>query len=77
MLKQAGQFAAVGLEMGIAVALGIFVGWYLDEKLNTTPVLFWIGFALGIGAAGKAIWDAAKRARKEMMNDRTSSSKKD
>ena len=67
----------VGFFIAGCIIGGILGGHWLDEKLNTTPVLFWIGFALGIGAAGKAIWDAAKRARKEMMNDRTSSSKKD
>ena len=77
MWKQTGQFAAVGLEMGIALAIGLIGGWYLDEKLGSKPVFFWIGFTLGIGAAGKAVWDAARKARKEMTDDRASSSKKD
>jgi F0F1-type ATP synthase assembly protein I len=76
MLKQAGQFAAVGLEMGIAVAIGIGGGWYLDEKFESKPLFFWIGFAIGIGAAGKAVWDAARKAKKEMMDDGATPSKK-
>ena len=77
MRRQTGRFVSVGLEMGISVAIGILGGWYLDGKFGTTPVLFWIGFGLGVGAAGKAVWDAARRARKELMNDGKSASKKD
>ncbi|MDJ0762556.1 MAG: AtpZ/AtpI family protein [Myxococcota bacterium] len=77
MLRQAGRFAAVGLEMGIAVAIGIFGGRYLDEKFDSAPVFFWIGFVLGVGAAGKAVFDAFRMAKKELTGNGTSSSEKD
>ncbi len=77
MFRQAGRFAAVGLEMGIAVAIGILGGQYLDSHFETEPVFFWIGFALGLGAAFKAIFDAARLAHKELTDNGRSSSKED
>jgi ATP synthase protein I len=66
MWKIAARYSAVGLEMGLAVAVGFFVGRWLDQKLGTAPwmMYLWIGF--GLGAAVKAVVDAAKRARKDM-----------
>ena len=71
------QYAGVGLEMGIAVAIGIMAGRYLDRRFGTTPVLFWIGFFLGIGAATKALIDIAAKAKRDMSDDATSPPKKD
>jgi F0F1-type ATP synthase assembly protein I len=73
MLNQAGNFAAVGLEMGLAVAIGIFGGRFLDSKLDTEPVFFWIGFSIGIGAAAKAVVVAVQRARKSLGTNGSSS----
>jgi len=67
MLKKSGRFLAVGLEMGIAVFIGMWVGRYLDSSFGTEPVLSLVGLLLGILAAGKAVYDAAKLARREMI----------
>lgn len=75
MWKQAGRLSAVGLEMGIAVTLGILGGGWLDERFGTKPVLFWVGFAIGLGAAGKAVVDAVRSARKAMDADDASNPK--
>ncbi len=77
MITQTAQLAAVGLEMGLAMAIGVLGGRYLDDKLGTEPVLFWIGFALGIGAATKALVMAARKARKTLDSDGSSSDNKD
>lgn len=69
MLGQATRYMAVGLEMGVAVALGILAGRYADDKLGTEPYLLMVGIVLGLGAAGKAIWDAAKRAKRDITGD--------
>ena len=66
MVKQAGQFMAVGLEMGLAVFIGIVLGHFLDDYFDTKPVFFWIGFGLGILTAAKALYDATKKAKKIM-----------
>jgi len=77
MWKQAGRFAAMGLEMGFAVGIGLIVGWYLDSRFGTEPVLFWVGFSLGIGAAAKAVFDGARAARKAMGKDGSSTPDED
>lgn len=76
MWRQATRFGAVGLEMGIAVLIGIVGGQYLDDWLDTEPVFFWVGFALGLGAAAKAIYDAARSAKRMLSGNGTPSSKK-
>ena len=64
--------------MGIAVAIGVFGGRFLDDWLNTKPVMFWIGLALGFAAAAKGVYDAIKLADKVMMEeDGTKITKKD
>ena len=55
--------------MGISVVIGILGGMYLDRKFDTTPIFFWIGFALGIGAAIKTIVNIAKILKKETAED--------
>ena len=69
MWKQAGRFGAVGLEMGIAVVIGMLGGDFLDTELDTEPVFFWIGFALGLAAAAKAVVDAARQVKKSWEKD--------
>jgi F0F1-type ATP synthase assembly protein I len=75
--KNAFQYAGVGLEMGIAVGLGIVGGRYLDSRLETTPIFFWCGFLLGLGAAAKALVDVAVKAKKEMSDNESPPPKKD
>jgi F0F1-type ATP synthase assembly protein I len=77
MFKQGSRYLGVGLEMGIAVFVGIWGGRYLDDKFETAPFFFWFGMVVGIGAAAKAIVDAARSAQKEMMDDGSSSTKED
>ena len=77
MFRQGSRYLGVGLEMGIAVFVGIWGGRYLDEKFGTEPFFFWFGMVVGIGAAMKAIVDAAKSAQKEMMDNGSSSTKED
>ena len=67
MLKIAVSFSAVGLEMGIAVTLGYFVGTWLDGWLGTAPWMMIIWLFIGLGAAGNAVWSAVKRAQKQKL----------
>jgi F0F1-type ATP synthase assembly protein I len=53
--------------MGIAVIIGVAGGGYLDGLFDTAPVLFWIGFAVGLGAAAKALYDGVRVASKRAV----------
>jgi F0F1-type ATP synthase assembly protein I len=55
--------------MGLAMAIGVFGGRYVDEWLQTKPVFLFVGMALGIGAGVKALWDAARRIKREWEED--------
>ena len=65
MWRTALRFSAVGLEMGLAVAIGYGAGFWLDNKFGTDPYLKIVMLLFGIGAAFNAIYQAARRAIQE------------
>jgi len=67
-IRTAADVGAVGLEMGIAVAIGCWLGLWIDEQYGTDPAGLLLGMGLGFGAAGKAIWRTVKKAKEQMEN---------
>jgi len=51
----------IGITIIACIAVGIFLGWYLDSLLGTSPWLLIIFTFLGIAAAFKSIFDFAKK----------------
>lgn len=49
-LKTLGQLSTIGLAFVFALVLGFGGGFWLDERLGTTPWLSLLGFALGLAA---------------------------
>ncbi|CAN5494711.1 hypothetical protein BH10PLA1_BH10PLA1_20110 [soil metagenome] len=45
-----GQFAGIGLQMGIGVALGVFIGNWLDAKYGWAPWGVVVGSMLGLAS---------------------------
>jgi F0F1-type ATP synthase assembly protein I len=45
--KGVAPYLDLGLQMALAVGLGAGVGYFLDQKLSTTPLFFLLGLALG------------------------------
>jgi F0F1-type ATP synthase assembly protein I len=42
----------IGAVCGVMIGLGVFIGYFVDRALNTSPLLTFIGLGLGIlGAA--------------------------
>jgi ATP synthase protein I len=72
---RAAQFASVGIEMGIAVAIGAGIGYLLDSWLGTAPWLLLLFLLFGVAAGFKGLIDASRRATsdftasKERKND--------
>lgn len=58
---RAAQLASLGLEMGIAVAIGLGMGYLLDRWLGTKPWLMLVFILLGVAAGFKGMFDAARR----------------
>lgn len=61
--------ASVGLEMGVAVAIGAGIGYWLDAKYGWSPKGVLIGTFFGIGAAAKALWAAVKTIQDQAARD--------
>ena len=62
----AADLGSVGLEMGIAVAIGCYGGMWLDARYDQDPLFLMLGMGAGFGAAFKAIYRTATKARKAM-----------
>ncbi|MGB9599368.1 MAG: AtpZ/AtpI family protein [Myxococcota bacterium] len=58
--RAASRFLALGLEMGISIGAGYFIGDYLDKIFGTKPYLTIFFFIAGLGAAVKAVYSAVK-----------------
>jgi F0F1-type ATP synthase assembly protein I len=69
MWRTAGEYGAVGLEMGLAVVVGYYAGTWLDEQLGTEPYLFWFMLAAGFGAAFKGLFRVFRKGLRELSDD--------
>lgn len=59
--KAFADVGSVGIEMGLAVAVGYFFGTWLDDQFGTKPWLMYLFLVAGIGAAFKALLRVAKK----------------
>ena len=59
---QAARLASVGIEMGLAVAIGWGIGYWLDGKLGTKPWLMIVFLLFGVAAGFKGLLVAARKA---------------
>ncbi|MCX8110409.1 MAG: AtpZ/AtpI family protein [Syntrophorhabdaceae bacterium] len=59
------DYSSLGLEMGLSVAIGIVIGYFLDRFFKTYPYLTIIFTFFGIGAAFKTIIILIKKMQKE------------
>lgn len=80
-----GQFTMLGIEVGLSVVVGLLGGWWLDEKLGTSPWLALAGTGFGMATAGRVLIRAGRhakrlaeledekerKARKEYLDERT------
>ncbi|HOJ43519.1 MAG TPA: AtpZ/AtpI family protein [Syntrophorhabdaceae bacterium] len=64
-IKSLIDFSSLGLEMGLSVAIGLGMGYFLDRFFKTYPYLTIIFTCFGIGAAFKTIIVLIKKMKKE------------
>jgi ATP synthase protein I len=57
------RYSALGLEMGVATAIGYGAGWWLDRRLGTKPYLMLVMLLLGIAAGFRSLYRAARRSQ--------------
>jgi ATP synthase protein I len=58
-------YGTLGLEMGLSVAIGIGIGYYLDRVFKTSPILSIVFLLFGIAAGLKRLYEVYKRAERE------------
>jgi ATP synthase protein I len=63
-LRAIGVATGLGCSIVAALVLCIGGGVWLDSRFGTTPVLTFVGIALGLGAAGYQLWELAKLGSK-------------
>ncbi|HLK89660.1 MAG TPA: AtpZ/AtpI family protein [Polyangia bacterium] len=69
MWRIAGTTGAVGIEIAVAIGIGYLGGNYLDHKLGTHPWLSYVGLAIGIGAAVKALVRVTRAYKRDQGGD--------
>ena len=65
MWRVALRHSAIGLEMGVAIAAGYLLGWWLDGKFGTKPYLMLGGLLLGIATAFRAVVRVTMEVRRQ------------
>lgn len=65
VFDQISRYGTVGLELGISVAIGIVIGYYLDKWLDTSPWLTIFMMLCGTISGFKRIYFALKEIEKE------------
>ena len=62
--RQLGRVSAIGLEMGLCVAIGLAIGYFLDRYFQTKPWLTIIFLILGIVAGFRSLFSLTKELDK-------------
>jgi ATP synthase protein I len=52
--------SAVGLEFGLAIVVGMLIGYFIDRYFSTSPYGLIIGLIIGSVAAAKRLWTFVK-----------------
>jgi ATP synthase protein I len=58
-------YGTLGLEMGLSVAIGLAIGYFLDSRFNTKPVLSIVFLLFGVAAGMKRLYASWKKAERE------------
>ena len=64
------SYSTIGIEMGVSVCAGFFIGNYLDNKFQVTKPYLTIFFIIaGFGAAIKSFVRMIKKLKKDFENE--------
>jgi len=59
-----GPYIDLGLQFAVAIALGVAIGYFADDKLNTFPIFLLLGLLLGATAGFLNIYRAVFPGKK-------------
>ena len=63
-IKDLAFFSSIGFAMALSIAIGVLIGYYVDEKFGTDPLFLYIGLGLGIAAAFRNLYLLYQSAKK-------------
>jgi ATP synthase protein I len=66
------NYSSLGLEMGLCVAIGLGIGYFLDRHFATYPYLTVLFMLFGIAAALKSLYVLWKKLERENERDQRS-----
>lgn len=69
VIRQIASYSTLGLEMGLSVAVGAAIGYYLDKWLDTEPWFLIIFLLFGVVAGFRSLYRAMKRLQREDLED--------
>ncbi len=69
LIRQIASYSTLGLEMGLSVAVGAIIGYYLDKWLHTDPWLLIVFLIFGVIAGFRSLYRALKRLEREDKED--------
>ena len=58
-------YGTLGLEMGISLAVGLAIGYFIDRHLKTSPVFTIVFMLFGLAAGMRRLYSLWKKAEKE------------
>ena len=62
-------YGTLGLEMGISLAVGLAIGYFLDGHFKTSPVFTIVFMMFGLAAGMKRLYSLWKKAEREDERD--------
>ncbi len=62
-------YGTLGIEMGVSLAIGLGIGYYLDHRLGTSPIFTIIFMIFGLIAGMRRIYALWKRIEREDERD--------
>ncbi len=67
-LKSFGRYGAVGFELLLSIAVGYYLGHWLDRKFGTRWMAL-VGFLLGCYAGFRSLFRAAKQMKRDIERE--------
>lgn len=66
------RFSTVGLEMGLSVIIGLFVGQWLDRQFDTSPWLLLVFLMFGMVAGFRSVFRLMRDVNRQSESNATS-----
>lgn len=62
------QLSFIGLQLGLSIAAGLAIGYYLDQWLHTSPWMLIIWLLFGIAAGFYKVFETVSKISKKNDN---------